>query len=172
MATLFHDGELNHCDPLPERDEISRYCSPGRVSHTHCKPDTHGRCEVRLSAFQTSSKEPDLSVNWIQYFVTADRNLALAGTRAEFHAIAYDLRPRGRFVVFNVGEAIHALKSKGYDISIKYSPKKWQPSHSSIYELPREGNREGRRRTAAVLKRLITKADIYNADPNNPGGAG
>lgn len=165
MATLSHNGELNRCDPLPERDEVIRYCSPGRFSHRDCEPYTHKRCEPLLWAFQTSSRELDLSVNWIQYFCTDDRILALADIRVEFHAIDYDFKPDGRFVVFNVGQAIQALKDKGYDITVKYTPKKLQPSHSSIYGLPREGDREGRRKTAIALKRLIARTDIYDAVP-------
>lgn len=143
MATLSHDGDLNRCAPLLDSDEVSRYCSPGRVSHRNCKPDTHERCEPNVGAFQTSAKEPDLSVNRLQFFQTDDRAIAIEGVKWEFRVINYELRPNGRFVVFNVGRAFHAVKEKGYDISFMYTPKKpHQPSHSSIYGLPRGTERE------------------------------
>lgn len=161
MATLSHNGELNHGDPLPEQDEVSRYCSYSRLTHRKCEADNHTQCEPHLRVFSTSTGEPDLSVGWIQYFWTDNRDLALAGIRVEFQAIGYSLSKKGRFVIFNVGQAIQVLKDMGYDIKIKYTPRNWQPSHSSIYELPREGDRKRRRETATTLKRLITRADIY-----------
>ena len=160
MDTSSHYDELSHGDPLPERDEVSRYCSPNRVSHKDCDPDTHERCEPRVGAFQIGVKELDLSLGRIQYFCTDDRDLALAGIRREFQAINYTLKPKGRFVIFNVGQAIQALMDKGCDVTIKYTPQKLQPSHSSMYGLPGEDRRR-RLETATALKRLITQADIY-----------
>ena len=107
-----------------------------------------------------------MSVNRLQFFQTDDRAIAIEGIKWEFRAINYNLRPNGRFVVFNVGRAFQAVKEKGYDITFMYTPKKpHQPSHSSIYCLPREGDRKGRLVTATALKRLISKADIYDAVP-------
>ena len=154
MAILSLDADLNCGDPLLDSDEVSRHCQPNDYDRRLCEP--------KVSAFQRRPSEIDASINRLQFFGLQDRSSAVEYIRQEFRAINYNLRPNGRFVVFNVGEAkAAALKVGGYDLVFQYTPKPPVCSHSSILNLPEDPCEE--RAVATALKRLITKTDTYHA---------
>ena len=152
-------ANLSPGDSLPDSDDISRYCSPGHYDLR--------RSEPRVSAFQRkpserkSSPMGDPSGNRLQYFQLPDHEDAVECVRQEFLSLSppYTLKPKGRFVVFNVGDAKAAVRRIGngdYSISFTYDPAPPMYSHSLISNLPTDINEE--REVATALKRLVTKA--------------
>lgn len=147
-------------DSLLDDDEVARYCRPSDY-------DRQANTPV-VTAFMRREKEPDLSVNRLQFFSDCAREEAVDCIRREFCAPEnYECRPNGRFVVFNVAQAKAAVKEKGFDIGVEYtpkpaeSPKPAQPSHCSIFGLPTDKQQETRAATA--LMRLIGQPDTYVA---------
>ena len=149
-------AELNPSDSLLDSDDVSRYCRPSDYDRT--------RCEPKVGAFQRRPSEVDASVNRIQHFQLPDAASAIVRIREEFLAKSYDLKPNGRFVVFNVGKAKHAaIKAGNYKLVFKYTPDPPILSHSSIFNFPDDPNEE--RTIAIAIKRLVTRFDIYYAVP-------
>ena len=144
-------SKLKPGDELPDGNNVVRYCKPSDFDRTQDEP--------KLSAFQTRPLEPDLSVNRLDHYPTQP----IQHVRDEFRAIKYTLKPNGRFVEFNVGRAVEAVKEAGYNITVEYTPKTLQPSHASIIGLPSEADKKGRLETATALKQLITREHIHNA---------
>ena len=147
---------LNTGDPLPDSDDVSIYCSPDKYDHR--------RCEPRLEAFMKNPLHDDLSVNRLQHFQLRDKSKAVECITQEFIAYGYTLKVRGRFVVFNVGDAkLAARNSRGCKLEFRYTPNPPLYSHSSIFNLPDDYDDE--RAVATALKRLITKSGTYCALP-------
>ncbi len=147
---------LNTGDPLPDSDDVSIYCSPDKYDH--------GRCEPKVEAFMKNPLHDDLSVNRLQHFQLLDKCKAVECIIQEFIAYEYTLKVRGRFVVFNVGDAKSAvLNSRGCKLDFRYTPNPPLWSHSSIFDLPDDYDDE--RAVATALKRLITRSDTYHALP-------
>ena len=147
--------DLVEGDPLPDEDEVARYCKPTDYDHETRSPN--------VAAFIRRSGEDDLSVNRLQFFHDRDREGAVDCIRKEFTAYTYELKPSGRFVVFGVSVAKNAALKRGCKISIVYTPKPSRPSHSSIFGLPE--NYDNEVRAAAALVRMVTQADTYRAVP-------
>ena len=152
-------ANLSPDDSLLDSDDISRYCSPSHYDER--------RSEPRVSAFQrkpserNSSPMDDPSGNRLQYFQLPDEASAVECVRQEFLSLSppYTLKPKGRFVVFNVGEAKAAVRRIGngnYSISFVYTPDPPMYSHLLISNLPTDINEE--REIATAIKRLVTKA--------------
>lgn len=149
-------AKLDEGEPLPDSDDVSRYCSPLHYNHRLSEP--------LVSAFQRKEAErnsnpmKDPSVNRLQYFQLPDQSSAVECVRQEFHAKSYELKPKGGFVVFNVGDAKVAVQSVGngnYSISFMYDPAPPLFSHSLMSNLPTDINEE--REVAIAIKRLVTK---------------
>lgn len=140
-------------DPLPDKDEVARYCSPDRYDLDADTP--------KVSAFILSPKEDDLSVKRLQFFLGQDREGVVDCIRDEAVNAGYTLKPSGRFVVFGVSAAKAVASEEGCEISITYTPKPSYPSHSSVWDLPNDY--DDAVMVAAALVSLITQADVYPA---------
>ena len=146
--------DLVEGDPLPDGDEIARYCSPGVW-----EKETH---EPQVTAFMRKPDEDDLSVNRLQYYRGQSRSGAVGCIRDETGAY-YKLKKSGHFVVFSVSAAKAAALNKGCGIDVIYTLKTSKPSHSSIFGLPEPEDYEGKVRVATALARLVKQDDIYEA---------
>ena len=148
-------NDLTVGDALPDGDEVARYCSPSRYDLEQGEP--------RVSAFMRKKTEKDISVNRLQYYQDQTQAGAVECIRLEVRGYL-NLKPKGRFVVFNVAEAKTAAQRQGFDISIIYNPTQQppSPSHSSIIP-PTDYNDEVR--VATAIMRLITQANTYPAVP-------
>ena len=150
--------DLSNGDPLPNEDEVARYCRPGC-----CDPDTH---EPTVSAFLRDPDEGELSIRRLQFYIARSRSDAVACIRHEFENAKYELRRNGRFAVFGVSAAKTAATKRSCTIDIVYTPEKSYPSHSSILGLPAvPTDYDDAVRVATALLRLLTKDDIYEAVP-------
>ena len=154
-----HATDLAKCDPLPDENDVVRYCKPSDFDS-----DTR---ELLYSAFTRKRGESDLSVNRLQFFCTPDRGSAVDCVRQEFKADGYDLKPNGRFVVFGVYEVKAAALETGHKVKIIFTPKPSRPSHTSIFGLPSAlpEDRGEQVRVAIAFLRLITPANTYQAVP-------
>ena len=139
-------------DPIPEGDEVARYCKPTDYDRELNQPT--------VLAFMKRRDENDLSVNRLQYYQGHGRAGAVDCIRCEVRTNR-DLKPNGRFVVFEVAGAKVTAKKQGFDIRVSYTPKPSSPSHTSIFDLPTDYDAEVR--VAAAIMRLITSNDIYPA---------
>ena len=145
-------SDLNEGDALSEGDEVSRYCKPSAFNLELCEP--------AFLAFMKNEDELDLSVFRIEFYVGCTRSSAVDYIRTEFGK-QYTLRPKGRFVVFNVNGAKEVGRKTKTELGFVYTPKPGLPSHSSIVNLPEDYDEEVRLATA--LLRLVTHDDVYHA---------
>ena len=144
--------DLVEHDPLPDEDEVARYCKPIDYDHDTRSP--------KVTAFIRRASEDDLSVNRLQFFHDQVREDAVACIRHEVGA-HYELKATGRFVVLGASAAKTAALKRACKISIVYTPKPSRPSHASIFGLP--DNYDDEVRVATALIRLITRNDTYYA---------
>ena len=159
---MCRSSEIKAGAPLPNTDEISRYCKPSDFDLKKNEP--------KVSAFQRAwkqpqdceeppYKEPFLSVNWLEYFGQIGRERAIDSVRTAFDAKHYEVKMNGRFVVIGISTAKAAAKCFGLDLAIKYKPEADDPSHAGVFGLPDED--EDEIDIAAELKLLVTGSDIY-----------
>ncbi len=106
-----------------EKDHhIALWCPPSDVDQATHWP--------KVSAFYLRKGHDDLSANWLEYF-SSDRARAI---RDVVRTHPLQLRPRGRFAVLNVGEAVEAITAAGGEsASITHTPNWYSnPSHASF----------------------------------------
>ena len=109
----------------------------------------------KVSAFYLRNNEPDLSVNWIEYF-RLDLKAAIDKIRGD---IPLTLTVGSRFVVLNVEEAIESIKAGGgHEPAVTWDPKEGNPSHSSIWW---SNIVQTDQLVASELLTMITSGDIY-----------
>ena len=141
-------------DPLPDGDEVARYCSPGVWEEETQEP--------KVTGFMRKLNEDDLSVNRLQLYRAQSRAGSVGCIRDEVGAY-YGLSKNGRFVVFSVSAAKAAALDKGCGIDVIYTPETSKPSHSSIFGLLEPEDYEGKVRVATALARLVKQDDVYEA---------
>ena len=142
--------DISKGDAIPDGNEVARYCQPRYYDDTEDAP-SH-------LAFMRRPGEEDPSVNRLEAFVGCNRTEAVNCVRREVEK-HLTIKPRGRFVIFNVKQAKIAGNLEGFNIDIVYNPiLPDQLSHSLITNLPKDSNEV---RVATAIKRLIARADIY-----------
>ena len=140
--------DLSSGDPLPEENEVARYCS-----RKHCPDDV-----LQATAFVRRENEDDLSVFRLQTFPDEDREGAVNCIRREARGYL-TVRRSGRFVTVKVGQLKRAAQGVGAALRVIYSPKRGGPSHSSVVDLPDKEEEE--LRVATAIMRLVSSADIH-----------
>lgn len=148
---------MKHGDSLPSSDSVSRLCSPDRFDHRSGLP--------KVTAFvERKNERCDYSVNRLEHYAPRVCAAAINLIRSEFIADEYDLRPRGRFVVFNVGRAIKAAAQHGARLSVTFTPDGPYCSHSTIKGLPDPiADQDASLRVATAIKRLVRRKDVLPA---------
>lgn len=135
---------------LPHGDAVVRYIKG-------CDLLEDGKT-VAGDAFTLRASRPDetgISVNWLGYFSTADKDSRLSMVRQSFQL---KTSRSARFGELIVGETIEYLKIHGYNIAFQHFPKfdesgnPIDPSHSEITQIPPAGDLD-----AAVVGYLIAK---------------
>ncbi len=110
-------------DPVPDQDNISRYCKPktlgkdGRPSRT---------------SFMLRQDEDYLSVNWLEYFGDIGQEAQLDQIRRH---ITLSLAATGKFAILNVGrtlERVHTNSDK-QNVAVLHEPTPEDRSHSGIH---------------------------------------
>lgn len=135
-------------DPLPDQDHISRYC----------RPSTIDQGTLQAGAFTPRSGEDYLSVNWLEHFEAPNLPTAVDRMRAVV-AQSLDLRPNGRFVVLNIGEAKRAvIRDAGFSLRIEHMPAESDASHAAMLGVDAHPVK-----IATELIALISSDDIYPA---------
>ena len=149
MATSYPAG-LPPKTPLPDSDDVVRYCSPSRYDHKNNRP--------KVGAFIAEGRPPELSVNHLQHYKGLSKPTAMAHVRAEVDGYL-TLKPKGRFVMFNVAAIKNKARRRSADLTVIYTPESDRPSHSSIYvHLDEDVTR-----VATMLMRLTTRANTCPA---------
>ena len=148
---------MNPGDPLLPSDTVSRYCRRGVYDRK--------RCEPKVAAFQERRNERcDYSINRLQHHAPLTGAEAIGRIRDEFKDDRYDLESKGRFVVFNVGQAIKAAAKQGASLSFIFTPSLPYISHSTIKGLPDpETDQDKSLEVAAAIKCLVRREDIHPA---------
>lgn len=135
-------------DPLPDQDHISRYCRPSTIDQGLPQP----------GAFMPRAGEDYLSVNWLEHFEVPNLPAAVDRMRTAV-AQSLDLRPNGRFVVLNVGEAKRAAsRDAGFSLRIEHAPTESDASHAAIFGIDAHPVQ-----IVTELIALISAGDIYPA---------
>jgi hypothetical protein len=83
-------------DRIPDQDHVARHCGGATI---------HEGGTVNGTAFRLwRGKEDYLSVNWLEFLDSSDRNSQLAALREAFRAKNFKLGKNARFAVLNVGQ--------------------------------------------------------------------
>ncbi len=135
--------------PLPNDDQISRYCKPSSVEDGL----------PLAAAFIPKQSADHLSVNWLEYFGATNLSAAVERVREVFRNKGYGLRPNGRFAVLNVGAAKMAVYgAMQRPLSIEHLPLPDDNSHAGIFGYSSEDL------TVAVeLATLVGSKDVHPA---------
>ena len=151
MATSYPAG-LPPNDPLPDADDVVRYCSPSRYDHKNKRP--------KVGAFIAEGTPPELSVNHLQHYKGLSKHNAMARVRTEVGSYL-TLKPKGRFTMFNVAAIKEKARRRNINLTIIYTPDRDKPSHSSIFVHVEEDVL----RVATMLLRLTTQGNTCLAVP-------
>ncbi len=133
---------------LPDDNRIARCCKPSSVSAAKMPMAT---------AFALRREDAYLSVNWLEYFGTADVGAAIDALRCVSRRKGYQVRPNGRFAILGVGSAKTAgLASLGRKLRIERQPLPEDPSHSGIH-----GYTANDLAVQIELQALVSRQDVY-----------
>ncbi len=114
-------------DKIPEENNIARLCFPRTVNNG----------EIQPTAFMLREGEEYLSVNWLEYLKCSNRDCEIAEIQ-KVYSKKFDVRPRARIAVLNVGEVCEKVKTESSDkrnLDILHLPEETDLSHSGIYNL-------------------------------------
>ena len=151
MATLYPAAPLKPLDPLPNTDDISRYCSPDKYDRGIDAP--------LLTAFFFDEDPPELSTNRLQYYSGHTEAGAIGLIREEMTNYPFKLSKDGRFVVLNVGAILTEARRQTIALKVKFTPDppEGKMSHTSIV-----GTRDlDCMHTAAMMVSLSIDAPTY-----------
>lgn len=119
-------------DRIPDDDHVARHCGGATIN----EDGTVSGTAFRLRA----GKDDHLSVNWLEFLDAHHRSDQLAALREAFHAKKFDLRPKARFSVLNVGEFrqhVQQESNDGRDLQVRHEPVHTaefdDPSHAGIF---------------------------------------
>jgi hypothetical protein len=121
---------------LPSEDHVSRYCRPSSVDQVSGLPSG----AAFLRTVKNGVLEEYLSVNWLEKISIEAQYTQVEELKALFISKGYKLKSTGRFAILNVGKAIENAQSNGFEIDIFHDPSKSDDSHSSISNMPAEGD--------------------------------
>lgn len=112
---------------IPDSDHVARYC----------KPSTIDGDEIQATAFFLRPEEPDLSVNWLEFFKLKSREKEISEIQKIYSRKFKKVSSNARIAVLNVGETkIKVLESEDKrNLKFKHNPLQEDPSHSSIYDM-------------------------------------
>ena len=149
-------AQLQPCNPLPDTDDVSTYCSKTRYDSEADMPE--------LRAFQKDPRKPDVSGNRLQHYQVPSRELQMDRVRAEVKGYLH-VTENGRFIVLNVGGAKAVAQAAGWPIDFKYTPE-WpeKPSHVSILGLP-DAEQDKQRSVASALQALVIRTKPESVYP-------
>lgn len=126
-------------DPIPPEHHVSRWCKAA-----HCDQGV-----IAPSAFMLEKNDTDdaLSVNWLEYLNCPDRSSEITEIQQLLSKKMKSVNKNSRIAVLNVGQALTAVNeclNGQLPATVLHNPDKeegkWEdPSHSSIYGLPRNG---------------------------------
>ena len=134
-------------DPLPDKDHISRYCSPRQVENG---------LPLAAAFEMRSATEEYLSVNWLEYWKTSDRQNALVHVRAE---LELKVKKAGRFAVLNVGEVKASIESiTRRSATVTHEPTSKMESHAGVF-----GFDHSDLAVSVELARRVTSSDVFPA---------
>ena len=100
-----------------------------------------------------------MSVNWLEHFHPADREVQLAGVRQTLRDKGFQLSRAGRFAALNGGDAVDQCRQR-LDLEIRFINlgAAHDPSHTGIYGLAANPTR-----AAEVLAQAVSPAEVYPA---------
>ena len=146
-VNLSRRNDLCPNEPLLDSDDATTYCSPDKYDAESCEPE--------VAAFQQADSKSGVSINRLHHYLFGRREQAVDMIRQEFKNEPYDLREEGRFVLFNIKTARHALDRAGFSgVSFIFTPTPTRESHADIENLPTDHSES--RHVAATIKRAVT----------------
>ena len=140
---------------IPDGDHVSRYCRPSSIGDDGLPvPDV----------FKLRPGESYLSVNWLEYFGSADLSAAIVHVREAFRVKGFRLAAQGQFAILGVGRTKAAVvRITGVLPRIERIPTGGDASHAGIF-LSAVNSLE----VAVALKSLIGNDDIHPARAASP----
>ena len=114
-------------DKIPDRDHISRFCKPMQVEDGQIQP----------AAFMLRSDEENLSVNWLEFLNSPNRESVLAEIR-NIYSAKLSIGASAKIAILNVGEVRDIVIKESLDgrnLEVLHEPEPDHPSHSEIYNL-------------------------------------
>jgi len=115
--------------PLPDQHHISRYCSP-----TRCTEDG----QVTSAAFRLREGENALSVNWLEFLSSTDRDTQIQEIRKVLASKMNKIGANAKIAALNIGQMRDYVRTHSPDsrnLPVLHDPLVDDPSHSGIYNL-------------------------------------
>lgn len=114
-------------DPLPDEDQVARYCAPRTVQNG----------VVLSPAFERRPQDEYLSVNWLEFFGATSTAEGVAQIRDAFEKKGFGIKRNGRFAILGVEAVLQkVLEETDRVLRILHSPVENDPSHSGIFDMP------------------------------------
>ena len=118
--------------PLPDEDCVMRYVPWARLR----KDENENVVGFLGQAFELRLGEPELSVNWLEYF-DEDRDKQIRESVKIFRS-SRTVGAKSAYGIGNVAQIKRTCGASGTSIRIVYDPEDNNPSHSVIRHLPRD----------------------------------
>ena len=114
-----------------------------------------------VSAFALRANEEYLSVNWLEFFGSLERETAVQSIRGVFHSKGYRLRRNGRFAILNIEDIRELSHEIGKSsLRVEHLPLENDASHAGIL-----GYTADDFSIALEIKALVGTKDVYPAIP-------
>lgn len=114
-----------------------------------------------VTAFEMPLNQDHLSVNWLEYFESDDKEACIEAVRQAFRDKDFEAKRDGRFAVLNVGKAIEKVKlGAEQELRILHWPEADDPSHGGIFDYTSDDLQ-----VALDLQSLVTASDVYHVVP-------
>lgn len=122
-------------DPIPETDTITRYCSYNRISELTGKPSG---AAFKLRSRDMESANPHISVNWLEYFDTKDKQGQIREIR-NILSKKMKVGSNAKLALLNVGALNKHFRNSDYNPRILHWPDNTEtytdPSHAGIFDI-------------------------------------
>ena len=152
MATSYPAARLSPSDPLPDTDDVARYCTPTKYDQENDEP--------LVTAFFPKGDPLEVSVFRLQHYRVRTELQAVNRIRAEIKSNdLLKLSHEGRFVVLKVSDIEKKAEEVGEKVRVIYTPdfQAGAVSHSSVRPRPSCDRME----FATAMLRLVTRVHTY-----------
>ncbi|MGZ9108274.1 MAG: hypothetical protein ACXW4B_05580 [Micavibrio sp.] len=126
-------------DPLDPNHHVCRYCKG-----TYVLENGEPSGEAFLLDNAIPLEDNHISVNWLEYYLpdAEDRAAQMRAIREAFTNKGYTVRASARFAILPVRDILENFPSASGDVAVLHWPEENDPSHSGIFNLPVDADKD------------------------------